>query len=105
MMPTDRLEMLKNLVDQNPVDSRTRYMLAMELVNSGDLEGAVDQYARINESDPDYIAAYFHRGQTLERLNRADEAKSVYRVGIEACSRTGDEHSQSELKEALEALG
>jgi Flp pilus assembly protein TadD len=80
-------------------------MLAMELVNASDLDGAVAEYTRILENDPDYVAAYYHRGQALEQLGREDDARSSYQDGITACDRIGDEHTKSELQDALEALG
>ena len=54
--------------------------------------------------DPDYVAAYFHAGQTLEKLDRPDEAREVYTAGIKACDRAGDAHTRSELQDVLDAL-
>lgn len=104
-MTSNRLEVLKGLVAQNPSDSRTRYMLAMELVNAGDLESAVREFSVIADADPDYVAAYFHCGQTLEKLDRTGEARSFYQRGIEASTRAGDQKTRSELQEVLDALG
>jgi len=103
-MPANRLEILRNLVQQNPGDSRTRYMLAMELANSGELESAVAEYRAIIEADPGYIPSYFHCGQALARLGRIEEAREVYRQGIAACDRAGDSHTRQEIEEALAAL-
>ncbi len=103
-MPANRLEILTDLVNQNPGDSRTRYMLAMELANTGNLERAVAEYRAIIEADAGYIPAYFHCGQALARLGRTDEAREVYRRGIEACERAGDSHTREEIEEALAAL-
>src|SRR5262245_23091135 len=69
-MATDRLEILRTLVEQNPGDSRTRYMLAMELSQSGQFESAAKEYAAIIANDADYVAAYYHGGQVLEKLGR-----------------------------------
>ncbi len=92
------------MVEQNPSESRTRYMLAMELGNHDDLAGALEQYRKIIEFDGDYVAAYFHGGQALEKLDRPGEAREIYAAGITACGRTGDDHTRDELQEALEAL-
>jgi len=103
-MSTSRLEVLRNLVAQNPGDSRTRYMLAMELANTGDLEGAASEFKALAEADPSYIPTYFHYGQTLARLGRIDEAREVYRQGLAACERAGDSHTREEIEEALASL-
>lgn len=102
---SNRLEVLKNMVAQNPDDSFSRYGLAMEYANSGDLEQAMAQYQALLAVNPNYSAAYYHGGQTLEKLGRLDDARSLYREGLEATTRIGDLHARSEIQAALEALG
>jgi tetratricopeptide (TPR) repeat protein len=55
-------------------------------------------------ADPDYAASYFHAGQTLEQLGKLEEARDVYRRGIEVTARKGDQHARSELEGALDLL-
>ena len=102
---TNRLETLKSMVAQNPSDVFSRYGLAMEYRNTGDLEAAMAEFRLLMASNPDYVAAYFHGGQTLERLGLEDEAREVYRKGVEAASRTGNQHARSEMEAALALLG
>lgn len=90
---------------QNPNDSFARYGLAMEYRNTGDLESAIREFRWLIAATPDYAAAYFHAGQTLERLGRLDEAREVYREGIEVTTRKGDLHTRGEILAALELLG
>jgi tetratricopeptide (TPR) repeat protein len=97
-----RIEILQQLLDQNPGSTFARYGLAMEYVKSGDLDRAVAAFEEVTKTDPNYSAAYFHGGQTLEKLGRLDEAKQTYRQGIEA---TRDPHARSELQSALDILG
>lgn len=104
-MGTDRLEVLLSMVDRNPADTFSRYALAMEYVKAGDLVTAADHFAQLLEHNPSYAAAYFHGGQTLEKLGRLDEAKGLYRRGIEVTGALGDEHTQNELQAALSMLG
>jgi tetratricopeptide (TPR) repeat protein len=101
----NRLETLKQLVAQDPNNSFVRYGLAMELVNSGDLRAGVAEFQAILGVNPDYAAAYFHGGQTFEKLGDFDRARELYRSGIEATTRTGDAHTRSELQAALDILG
>ena len=37
------------------------------------------EFRALLEINPDYSAAYFHGGQTLERLGRLDEARAIVR--------------------------
>jgi len=98
-MAANRLELLKNLVAQNPRDSFSRYGLAMEYRNTGDLEAAMSEFRLLIAADPGYVAAYFHGGQTLERLGRQDEARHLYRSGLEAAGRKGDHHTRGVISE------
>ena len=103
-MASTRLEILKSMVEQNPTDSFARYGLAMEYRNSGDLEAAMGEFRALMAANPDYSPAYFHGGQTLERLGRIDEAREAYRQGVEVTTRTGDQHARSEMQGALDML-
>jgi len=104
-MTSNRIELLEGMVAQNPDDPRTRYMLAMELAKAGELPTAVEHFQAILAASPDYIPAYFHCGQTLERLGQNEAARGIYQRGIEACTRSGDEKTKNELEEALNSLG
>ena len=89
-MTGTRLEILKSMVEQNPADTFARYGLAMEYRNTGDLAAAVVEFRTLLAAHPDYSAAYFHGGQTLERLGQKAEARELYRQGIEATGLKGD---------------
>jgi tetratricopeptide (TPR) repeat protein len=97
-----RLDILKQMLAANPANSFARYGLAMEHVNCGDLENAVGAFQELLASDPHYSAAYFHGGQTLEKLGRLDEARDFYRRGLAV---TRDAHAAGELQAALDILG
>jgi len=103
-MPVNRLEILKSMVEQKPEDGFSRYGLAMEYVNTGSLDAAVEQFEALLQYNPNYSAGYFHGGQTLEKLGRIEEAREIYRKGIEVTGATGDEHTRSELIAALRNL-
>lgn len=98
------MEILKNMLAQNPRDSFARYGLAMEHVINGELEEAVVEFRNLLDYNPDYAAAYFHGGQALEKLGRVEDARAMYQKGIETTSRTGDQHARSELQGALDML-
>lgn len=89
---------------QNPADSFARYGLAMEYRNSGDLAAAVAEFRALIAAQPDYTAAYFHGGQTLERLGLPAEARAIYLQGVEAATRKGDFHTRDEIQAALAEL-
>lgn len=104
-MSGSRVDILKNLIEQGPSDMFPRYGLAMEYVRSGDLAAAAQAFNELLAINADYVAAYFHGGQTLEKLGRVEEARALYRRGIDTATRLGDGHARSELEAALGALG
>lgn len=103
-MATNRLEILKQMVGQDPANTFARYGLAMEYANSGQLERAMAEFRSLVQQDEDYAAAYYHGGQILEKLGRVEEARSLYERGIEASTRKGDLHTRSEIEAALGML-
>jgi tetratricopeptide (TPR) repeat protein len=104
IMPTNRIEALQQILAQNPANPLARYGLAMEHVKAGEYQAAVDEFRILLDADPDYTYAYFHAAQTLEKLGRLEEAKGLYRRGIEAAGRKADTHARDELQAALESL-
>jgi Tfp pilus assembly protein PilF len=103
-MESTRLEILKTMVEQQPEGAFGRYGLAMEYVRLGDLETAVDEFAALLRHNPGYAAGYFHGGQTLEKLGRIEDARELYRKGIDVTTASGDGHTRSELIGALQML-
>jgi Tfp pilus assembly protein PilF len=103
-MATNRLEMLKQMLVDDPQNTFARYGLAMEYVTAGELETAVSEFKKLLSVDDKYVAAYYHAGQALEKLSRVDDARVIYLEGIEACNRKGDGHTRSEIETALSLL-
>jgi tetratricopeptide (TPR) repeat protein len=103
-MATNRLEILKQMVGQDPANAFARYGLATEYVNSGEVEEAVAEFRALLSQDENYAAAYFHGGQALEKLGRVEEARDFYQKGIEVTTRKGDLHTRAELEAAINLL-
>jgi predicted Zn-dependent protease len=99
-----RLATLRAFVAQRPRDPFPRYALGMELLGSGELQAAWDVLQGLIGEFPDYIASYSAAGQVLVALGRQDEARLLYRTGIEVCSRKGDDHACASLEDALAAI-
>ena len=103
-MEKSRLEMLQEFSAANPNDSFGRYGLAQEYLKAGQPAKALEQFRELLKVNPNYVAAYYHGGQTLEKLGLREEARTLYTQGIEAATRTGDQHARSELQAALDLL-
>jgi tetratricopeptide (TPR) repeat protein len=103
-MTQSRLESLKQLLVEDPNDSFTRYALALEYNSLGEPETAVSFLKEVIDRDATYLPAYHQLGQICARLNRTEEAKQIYRKGIELAKATGDAHAREEMTEELEEL-
>jgi tetratricopeptide (TPR) repeat protein len=101
-LENNRLDILKQLLAENPSNTFARYGLAMEHVRLGSLDAAVVEFEGILASEPSYSAAYYHGGQALEKLGRLDQARDFYRRGLSA---SRDPHARGELQAALDILG
>jgi Flp pilus assembly protein TadD len=103
-MATKRLEILQQMLVQDPANGFARYGLGMEYAKAGELKKAVEEFRVLLAQDEDYAAAYYHGGQALEKMGAVEEARAMYVKGIEVTSRKGDLHTRAELEAALSIL-
>jgi Flp pilus assembly protein TadD len=103
-MATNRLDVLRQMVEQDPKNTFARYGLAMELANQGNLQQAVEEYRNVLREDENYAAAYYHGGQALEKLGQVEQARALYEKGIEVTTLKGDGHTRAEIEAALSLL-
>jgi len=99
-----RREILESFVAEDPNDSFSRYALALELEKESGAQEAVAQLKEVISRDPNYVAAYQQLGRLLAQSELIDEAREVYRRGIELASRSGDQRSRNEMQDSLAML-
>ena len=101
---SDRMTKLSAMLEKQPSDPFLLYSIGMEHKKADDPARAIEFFDRTLRADPGYCYAYYQKGQTLESTGDAEGAKRVYREGIEAAARVGDEHARGEIQGALEML-
>jgi predicted Zn-dependent protease len=101
---TPRLDMLKQLVDEHPTEPMPRYGLAVELANQGQVDEALQQFAKLLEQHPNYTAGYQMSAQTLLRAGRNDEARQLLQDGIASARRERNSKAEGEMQGMLEEL-
>ena len=104
MTATDRLQTLLSILESDPNDAFCLYGIAQEYSTRGDDENALIYYDRAIESDPNDAYSYFHKGRSLQRLNRIEEAIDTLKAGITAARNQNDHHAISELDGYLQEL-
>lgn len=99
-----RISALNEVLGRDPNNAFARYGLAMEYANSGKTEQALEEFGKLLAAHPDYAAGYFMAAQTLVKVNRSDEAKTMLENGIAAAQRKGDSHAAGEMQGMLDEL-
>ena len=103
-MTNTRIETLESFVAEDPSDSFSRYALALEFVKAGRDEDAALHFKEVLKRDSTYVAAYYQLGGLLAKSGHVDEARDVYRRGLDAATAAADQRTRSEIQEALDAL-
>lgn len=101
----NRREVLDARLRDYPNDAFARYGLAMELKNLGDTAAALEEFSRLRQQHPDYVAGYHQAGQLLMALDRSGEARALLEQGITVAQRHGDRHAQAEMQGLLDEIG
>ena len=99
-----RREMLEQFLVQKPEDAFARYGLALECVKLGDDEAASQNFRKLLETHPTYVAGYFQFGQLLARIGKIEEAKKLLSDGVVVAQKAGDMHARDEMQAALTLL-
>jgi thioredoxin-like negative regulator of GroEL len=97
-------QQLEQLLQSDPDDVFLQYALAKAQILEGDVEEGLAQFQAVIDRYPDYVPAYFQRGQTLAERGRTEEARDVLANGIQVARKVGDGHAEREMTEFLEAL-
>ena len=105
MSGKSRKQQIEEMLADDPNDAFLRYGLAMEYVSAGQDEEAVRCFQDLLRVAPEYVPAYMQAGRTLERLNRVEEARTLFQSGIAAARQQGDQHASEEMAGFLEGLG
>jgi predicted Zn-dependent protease len=100
---TDRLQMILELVAENPDEPMPRYMAGNELLNAGDHFGAVAQLTRYVEMMPegDTGAAYRLLGRAHRGLGDEAAAREAFAEGIRAALAHGHGDLAAAIREEL----
>jgi tetratricopeptide (TPR) repeat protein len=101
---SERIEAMKQFIEQFPENPFPRYALAMEYKNGGQPELAAETFRTLMEKLPAYVPTYLQFGMLLEQQGQIEEARTVLTKGVEAARAAGDNHALSEIQGVLSGL-
>jgi tetratricopeptide (TPR) repeat protein len=100
----ERIDKLKAFIEQDPADCFSRHALALELLKIGDITESIEVMQALIRINPNHTGTYLHLGKALERINRMEDALSIYKIGIEKARFVQATHDANELNAALNQL-
>ena len=100
----DRIQKIREFLDQTPNDNFLQHALALEYIKLGQDDAARLLFEEILSRDPGYIGSYYHLAKLHERNQSVETAISVYEKGMEEAKKAGENHAYSELRSAYEEL-
>ena len=104
MANEQRIEKLKEIIAKDPSDSFSQYALALEYKSINEPLTAIEILEQLIRRDEEYLPAYHQLGQLLGKMNKTQEAKLIYRKGMDLAVRQNDEKTAKEMREELEEL-
>lgn len=97
---TNRLEMLHQLLLEDPKDSFLHFAIAKEYEKKDDWEQAIAKYKELVSLDENYVGTYYHLGKAYEQAQETTLALQTYAEGITVAKKASDFHALSELNSA-----
>lgn len=101
MEKPDRINMLLQMLEQEPNDLFLNYALGIELLSKGSSEEAILQFQKVIGLNSDHIPSYYQLGKAYEGIGKIEIALNNYRIGLEKAKSKKDHKSINEFGEAI----
>ena len=103
-MSINRIELLKEYMDDDPDDAFTLYALALEYLKEENFFEAKEFFSTLVNKHSDYLPVYYQFGKLYEKLNEKEKANELYLKGIYLAKKLKDQHTLNELQQAFNSL-
>jgi tetratricopeptide (TPR) repeat protein len=104
MASEERIKKLKEIIQKDPTDAFSQYALALEYNGINEPLTAIEILEELLNRDAKYLPAYHQLGQLLGKMNKTQEAKKIYRTGVDLAVSQNDDKTAKEMREELEEL-
>lgn len=102
-MNHNRIQLLRQFIQEEPGDPFNVYALAMEFIDS-DPAQARTLFDRLLTEQPDYLATYYHAAALYAENDDRERAAQLYDQGIDLARRQGNDKTLLELQRAKRAF-
>jgi len=99
-MPNPRIEQFKKMLAIEPHDEVMWFGLGKAYMEEGNYDEAASALSQCIRAKPNYSAAYYALAQSLEKVGRKEECRSICDQGIAVSKQNGD----AMVTKQLEAL-
>jgi Flp pilus assembly protein TadD len=96
--------MIKQIAEKFPDDPVALYGLGDAYLADGQFENAIQTFQKIIQLKSDYTAAYRELGKALAKAGEIDEAKEIYKKGMDVAQQTGELQTGKEMRVFLNRL-
>ncbi len=101
-MATSRIDIFKQMLVSDPVNSSILFGLAKEYEKAGQTEGLIETLELYLKNSDDEGNAYGMLARAYEKANQRDQAKETYQRGIQAATAHGHPSMAEEYRAVLE---
>ena len=102
-MNSQRIEMLKKMVLEDPLDPFYPYALALEYIHTNRPE-ALSLLIKVMSQYPEYLPPYYQAGLLSIESNKEKEGQAILEKGIQLAQKQNDRKTLNELRSLLDNL-
>lgn len=102
-MNSQRIEMLKKMVLEDPQDPFYPYALSLEWIHTNRSE-ALSLLIDVMRKYPEYLPPYYQAGLLSIESGKEEEGKEILEKGIEVAQQQNDRKTLNELRSLLDNI-
>ena len=103
MNPTERIQYLEQLLQNDPNDSFLNYALALEYVKLNQVTDAIELLEALRRDDPGYSPTYYQLAVIYIEQNQPQKAKPIIEEGM-MLTKNNDAKTYNELRGLLDEI-
>ena len=96
----DRLDQLKNMLEDDPKDNFLLFAIAMEHMTRENIHEAITAFTTLKTVNEDYVGLYYHLAECYSEIEEYENAIDAYQKGIKVAEKINDQHAKAELMNA-----